>query len=125
MSREELAEAVGYCGLVCGLCTHAFHGCVGCKHGGGDEECHQQACCVESELAGCWACDRFPCGEGYFVDPAWRGLCIGCVQAVRDEGLEAFVRRLRARWGEEIDYGAYRFKAPQAIRQMLFQDGDT
>jgi adenylate cyclase class IV len=115
----ELAESVGCCGLVCGPCIHALHGCVGCRRGGGDGGCHQRACCVEDQLAGCWQCERFPCNQGYFSSLAWKGLCVGCVQAIRDGGLEAFVRHLRIRWGEEIDYGAHRFKSAQEIRQML------
>jgi hypothetical protein len=119
MTKEGSSAGAAYCGLVCAVCAHARAGCRGCREGGGDEVCHQRRCCVERGLAGCWECEDFPCDKGYFADEAWSGLCIGFVQAVREQGPEAVVRAARSALGETSDYGEYRFRDPEEVRAML------
>jgi hypothetical protein len=119
MTTQELVESVAYCGLVCGVCSHAHEGCCGCRAGGGEKHCCQRECCVAKRLAGCWECDTFPCDRGFFADPAWSGLCVGCVQVAKASGVETLVELYVSRLGEAVEYGDYRFKRPEEIEAML------
>jgi hypothetical protein len=122
MTTQELVDSVAYCGLVCAVCTHACEGCRGCRAGGGDKDCHQRQCCVAKGLAGCWECDAFPCNRGFFADPAWGGLCVGCVRVAKESGVETLVQLIASRLGERVEYGDYRFKRAEEIEAMLRGD---
>lgn len=122
MDQQGLSGTIAYCGLVCGICAHAAperEGCPGCRHGGGDKQCFQRSCCQASGLQGCWECDEFPCQHGYFADAAWRGICIGSTEFIRDCGPEAFVERLVSKVGTRMEIGDYRHKNPHEIRAWL------
>ena len=121
MTPRDQDEKVAYCGLVCSVCCHAHKGCPGCRAGGGDEHCHQRKCCAEFGLEGCWQCQRFPCGEGYFADEAWSGLCIALVCMVRVVGRQKLAARVESKLGATIDYGEHRFKDPQEIEALLLE----
>ena len=121
----EAAGAVAPCGLVCRACRHAVSGgCKGCSAGGGAPGCLQRTCCAARGLAGCWECGELPCGQGFFVDKAWAGLCIGLCLYVRDRGPEALVERLAARFGSNVEYGDWRFKQPEEILAALRGDAE-
>ena len=122
MAEQELVKTVGCCGLVCGVCNHSFEGCNGCNGGWGPADCYQRTCCTERELEGCWQCEDFPCDKGFFADGAWKGLCIGCVQCIKDRGIESFVELVTARLGKVVEYGEYRHKDPKQIKAMLCQE---
>lgn len=120
MAERELVRTVAYCGLVCGVCKNACQ--PDCRGGGGAEDCYQRKCCIEKELDGCWECDDFLCNKGFFADghdPAWRGLCIGSVQCIKGLGIGAYVECLVSRLGKAVEYGEYRYKDPEEIRQIL------
>jgi len=124
-AMTEFVETVAYCGLVCGVCRNAVQkGCKGCRSGGGDEDCYQRKCCIKNGLDGCWQCEKFSCNKGFFADAdkAWRGLCIGSVQCIKDYGIESYVDRLVSRLGKDVEYGDYRFRDPQEIKTMLCGD---
>jgi hypothetical protein len=125
MDRGELADSVGYCGLVCVVCSHAHGGCLGCRRGGGDEQCHQRACCVESGLNGCWECEGVPCDKGYFAGPEWSGLCSGFTQVIRDQGVEALACLVTSRLGEIVEYGDYRLRQSQEVKAILCSSSDA
>ncbi len=128
MTNDNLIATVAYCGLVCGVCVHGAaerEGCAGCRKGGGSKDCHQRRCCLEKGLDGCWECESFPCDQGFFGDDAWRGLCIGSVQCVREHGLAGYVDRLVARAGRSIELGDYRHKTPEEIRDLLCRGTDS
>ncbi len=120
-----LQRTIAPCGLVCGLCVHHIEqqgSCDGCGQGGGpDEDCHQQTCSAARGLSGCWNCDEFPCDHGFFAhsDRAWRGLCVGSVEAIQALGRPTFIERMVATYGPVIDYGDLRHQSTQAIRQRL------
>lgn len=121
---DELAETVGYCGLVCGVCIHRCQ--TDCRGGGGPKDCYQRKCCQDKGLNGCWECEEFPCDHGFFAktpDPAWRGICIGSAQFIRERGLEEYVARVVARFGRAVDYEDYRYRSPQEIKDFLY--GET
>jgi len=122
MDERELAQSVAPCGLVCGVCRHARNGCKGCRDGGGSAECHQRACAAAKGLDGCWQCGEFPCEEGFFVDDAWKGLCIASVRAVKAEGPARCAERVASRLGRVVEYGDYRFKDPAEILAALGVD---
>ena len=129
--EEELALTVAYCGLICGVCSNRCE--PDCRGGGGCEPgtCYQRSCCVRKGLAGCWECDEFPCGKGFFAEAAdpgtpwvtssvYLGLCIGSVQCVRVYGIEGCVRLVLANLGDNVDYGyELRFKTPQEFTAMI------
>jgi hypothetical protein len=116
-------NCIGYCGLACGMCRH---GCApNCRGGGGAEDCVQRACCTARGLDGCWECDEFPCDKGHFADdkdPAWRGICIGSVYAIRQLGEDAYLRRVADRLGAPIEYGDYRYLDSEEVRAALCSD---
>jgi hypothetical protein len=119
---SELIDTVAYCGLVCGVC---LGGCD-CRAAPKPETdhalgyCYQRRCCIEKGLEGCWECESFPCGEGYFAaDDEWRGRCIGLVQCIKEEGLERLVRLVSANLGEKVDYLAYRDMSPEQVLSIL------
>ena len=55
---------VGYCGLVCALCSEN-EGCVGCKKGGCPQKdsCKNYLCCTAKGYDGCHRCPAFPCTD--------------------------------------------------------------
>lgn len=125
MTEGELLQSIAYCGLPCGVCRHARGRCQGCRSGGGEDRCHQRECCLEKKLDGCWQCGEFPCDTGFFADAAWRGITIGCAQALKDLDMEEFIRRVTARLGETVDWGDYRSRASTEIVAMLCGDRNT
>jgi len=112
-------SGVGYCGLVCAVCSRSDEGCLGCRAGGGNVHCVQRQCCRNKRLDGCWQCESFPCDKGYLAGEEWRGLCIACVQSIKAHGVEALVSRSRLQLGEMVDYGDYRFKDTREISETL------
>lgn len=119
MVNKELAETVAYCGLICGVCRNAEKGCKECRHGGGADDCYQRRCSLEKCIDGCWQCESFPCGKGFFADEAWKGLCIGFVQCIKEMGVEKFLSLVESKLGKAIEYGDFRFKDEQEIATML------
>ena len=107
------------CGLYCSVCSHLAEGCPGCVDGGGDPKCYQRSCCRERDLEGCWRCEDFSCGQGFFADDAWRGLCVGFVLAIRELGVERCLERVRSTMGDHVDYGAFRFRTAETVFGML------
>lgn len=116
---EERAMSVGYCGLVCSVCSHAAEDCAGCREGGGDAHCEQRACCVQRNLVGCWDCNEFPCRKGYYGDEAWRGLNLAFAQTIRERGVATLMAQVSSMLGDPVEYGDYRFRAPEEIVALL------
>ena len=105
------APEIAYCGLVCGpVCCHALAGCIGCRAGGGAENCVKRECSRERQLEGCWQCADFPRDKGAYGDEAWRGLNSGCVQLVKEMGTARFGEFVLARLGKGFDYGYLRYQ---------------
>src|SRR5574340_182763 len=74
MNVQELANNIGYCGLVCGLCHESDH-CAGCKSNTNccgrhlsNAGCYQYDCCVQKGIAGCWECEKGPCEKDMFSE---------------------------------------------------------
>jgi hypothetical protein len=65
MQRE---KGIAYCGLACCVCSENAD-CPGCRSGGCRDKdwCKNYSCCPEQGLAGCWACEDFPC-SGNMLD---------------------------------------------------------
>ena len=119
MVDQELAGTVAYCGMICGACRNTQNGCVGCRKGGGHEVCHHRSCCKNKVIDGCWQCETYPCDAGYFADEAFRGLCRGFIQTIKDKGIDEFVSLVRSRFGKRIELGELRFKTEQEILAMI------
>ena len=69
---DEVANNIGYCGLVCTFC-HEAKSCGGCKSKTNDcarhkseSGCYQYNCCVSRGIAGCWECESAPCDKDMF-----------------------------------------------------------
>jgi len=74
---------------------------------------------MEKGVDGCWQCEDFSCDEGFFADEAWKGLCIGFVQCIKDKGIKEFVGLVESRLGKVVEYGDFRFKNEREIQTML------
>jgi hypothetical protein len=107
------------CGIVCRTCRHLNEGCAGCYDGGGDEACHVRACTAQEDMAGCWACETFPCQGVRDIDPAWRGLTIGLVRSVIALGEARYAELALRSIGEYAEYGDLRFKTPEEIEALV------
>jgi len=61
MKRE---LGVGYCGLVCALCSGNTD-CIGCKKGCylGKDKCKNYQCCINKGYDSCYECVEFPCQD--------------------------------------------------------------
>ena len=118
MPEDDLAGSVGYCGIICGICIHARKGCKGCRAGGGEDDCYQRKCSVEKGFDGCWQCDAFPCDNGFFADDAWKGLCIGSIQVIKEHGISRYVDLMAAEH-QQLDFGTCRFMNPEDIKRKL------
>jgi hypothetical protein len=119
----ESGGTVAYCGLVCEVCKNVEKGCKGCRSGGGAEDCYQRRCCLEKNINGCWQCDIFPCEKGFFAEEAWKGLCIGFTQCIREKDVEKFVSLVKSKLGKTIEYGEFRFKKEEEILAILHSTG--
>lgn len=60
--KEQLG--IGYCSLVCGLCSENKD-CIGCKKGGciEKETCKNYQCCTRLGYDECYQCPNFPCHD--------------------------------------------------------------
>ena len=59
-----------------------------------------------------------PFAHGCYANE-WRGLNVGLVQLIKDEGVEAFLNLVSARFGEVADFQLYQAKEPQEVIAML------
>jgi hypothetical protein len=121
-NQTNVVQSVAPCGLVCALCPGAAPdkgGCPGCRKGGGDADCYLRQCAAERDLVGCWECVDFPCGNGMFGSPEWRGLGIGAVECIQEHGLEAYVAILSSRFGDVVEFEPFQSKSPAEARAML------
>jgi len=120
---EELsATAIGYCGLVCGICIHDCQ--PSCRGGGGSEDCYQRACCISKGLEGCWECDGFPCNEGAFAETnaLSRGICVSSTQCIKENGKEQCLRLIAASHSIPLDYAEFQEMEPALVTQELFTE---
>lgn len=69
---EEVAENIGYCGLICAFC-HEADQCGGCKSRANccgrhlsEKGCYQYTCCLSKGINGCWECETAPCENDMF-----------------------------------------------------------
>ena len=72
MSIKEVADSIGYCGLICRFCHESDH-CNGCKSNNNccgrhlsEQGCFQYNCCVNKGINGCWECSESPCTKDMF-----------------------------------------------------------
>ena len=115
MAEADLVDLVGYCGLACNVCMGACPCKASLEHG--DQDCFQRKCCIEKGIDGCWQCEVFPCNEGYFASVEWRGLCIACVQCIKQEGIDGFVSLAKSNL--DPDYGLHRQRSASEVREAL------
>ncbi|MDD3335095.1 MAG: DUF3795 domain-containing protein [Eubacteriales bacterium] len=131
LTPKEVAQRIGYCGLICSLC-HGADQCGGCKsehnccgrhtsEGG----CYQYQCCVTKGIAGCWECEEGPCDRDMFSDEHdLRNRVF--VKVAREEGVEKlaeYVLRNQLRgicYGWNRDYD--RLGSEEAVRELLHKE---
>lgn len=72
MSIKEIADNIGYCGLICTFCHESDH-CNGCKSNNNccgrhlsTDGCFQYNCCISKGINGCWECSESPCTKDMF-----------------------------------------------------------
>ncbi|HYF81545.1 MAG TPA: DUF3795 domain-containing protein [Clostridia bacterium] len=110
MIIKEVAESIGYCGLVCKLC-HVADKCSGCKSENNccgrhlsDSGCYQYNCCINKGINGCWECDDFPCDEDMFSESHDIRLR-AFISCAKEEGIEKLIEYILANQQEGIFYG--------------------
>lgn len=108
------------CGIICGLCKDIDTKCKGCRSGGCDNNCFHFNCCKAKGIAGCWECEGFPCGNGYFIGEQWRGIITGFAKCIKVAGRNNFYKKVKAKLGSSIDYQKYKFISEQNIINMFY-----
>lgn len=110
MTVNEIADSIGYCGLVCKLC-HLADKCSGCKSEHNccgrhlsDNGCYQYNCCTGKGIAGCWECESFPCGEDMFSDSHDIRLR-AFVRCAKEEGIQKLAEYVFKNMQKGIKYG--------------------
>lgn len=110
MNITEVAENIGYCGLICSLC-HVRNTCDGCKSVKNncsrrlsEKGCYQYNCCVEKGLQGCWECPDFCCGWDMFSDTHDVRLR-AFIRCAKEEGLEKLAEYILQNRENGIKYG--------------------
>ncbi len=105
MTIEEIAESIGYCGLVCKMCKL----CDGCKSGENccakhvsAEGCYQYGCCNGKGFNGCWECNEFPCNRDMFAGGNIRLKAF--VRCAREEGVLKLAEYLKRNADQGIQY---------------------
>jgi hypothetical protein len=127
MNHKEIIDSIAYCGLVCAL-DSCFENCNGCKSGTGcgDDKCVQRECCIIRGLNGCWECDDFPCGKGYFAnEETSKGQFIGCVRYIKEFGFDKLVERIISNQHDGIKYGLggdYANKSETEVIRLLHKE---
>ena len=114
------------CGLVCRTCNALKNDCGGCLAGGrkglaGEERCHIRLCTAQKGLAGCWECDAFPCGYFDRTGPAWSGLCIGFIEAIREMGPERFSQLALQALGEYRGFNDLQNMSAEEAKRLILQ----
>ena len=120
--EANIVQSIAPCGLVCALCPGSAPdkgGCPGCRHGGGDADCPLRECYTARGLVGCWECTEFPCEEGMFGNPEWRGLGIASIECIVEHGLQGYVSILTNRFGDVVEFEPFKNKDPQEAKVML------
>lgn len=106
MTVQEIADSMGYCGLVCLFC----HLCAGCKSNNNccgkylsPEGCYQHDCCIQKGLKGCWECNDFPCDKDMFsADHDVRLKAF--VRCAKEDGLEKLAEYLKKNADSGLQY---------------------
>ena len=92
MTKEQIANSVSYCGLICILCRpDGSCDCHTINHCGkqlSEVKCFQYKCCIEKGFNGCWECPDFSCDKGMFDDKHLRVKTF--VKCIKEDGLEKF-----------------------------------
>ncbi len=97
MTKQEIKEGYGICGLVCGLCSYNIN-CAGCRCKTG--ECDVKACCVEKGLSYCFECDEYPCDKD--MHKGKRSRAFNAV--AKAEGLDKLAEYLHINYERGITY---------------------
>ncbi len=107
------------CGIICRTCQNLLEGCGGCASGDGEVNCHIRFCTQMKKIAGCWECAYFPCRHIKDIEPAWRGLTIGLIEAIKHFGEKDYCKLALKNIGQYAEYGDFRFKTPEAIKKII------
>lgn len=64
-----------------------------CRQGGGSEKCRIRPCCQRRGLEGCWRCGEMErCEYLAWLEPMHQGGHLRNLRAIRDKGVEEFLR---------------------------------
>jgi len=97
MTKQEIKESYGICGLVCSLCGYNTN-CPGCKCK--KENCEIKACCTEKGLNYCFECDEYPCDKDMH-----KGMRLQAFNTVaKTEGLDKLAEYLYTNYNCGIKY---------------------
>lgn len=98
--RFMMNKGLAACGLACAACREEE--CPGCFADGCENaaQCGILRCVREKDIAGCHACDDFPCEQAMFDNPRVRAF----VRYAKAYGVEQLLERLEANAAEGIAY---------------------
>ncbi|WMJ22521.1 DUF3795 domain-containing protein [Paludicola sp. MB14-C6] len=110
LTAKQVADNIGYCGLVCSFCHEADH-CNGCKSVNNscgrylsETGCFQYNCCKEKGINGCWECKDAPCKEDMFSEHHnIRNRTF--VKCAKEEGIEKLAEYVLTNQQNGIQYG--------------------
>ena len=110
MNVKEVAENIGYCGLICSLC-HEADKCSGCKSNINccgrhlnKNGCYQYNCCTNKNLNGCWECENSSCTEDMFSNQHDKRNRV-IVKIAKIEGVKSLARYILTNQKNGIIYG--------------------
>lgn len=97
MTKKEIKQSYGICGLVCALCSYRSN-CSGCRCK--TDKCEVKSCCLEKGLNYCFECSAYPCGRD--MHKGMRSRAFNMV--AKNEGLDKLADYLRINLGRGITY---------------------
>lgn len=127
MTKEQIANSIAYCGLLCFLCQPSDAcSCRSNNHCGkrlSPEGCFQYTCCTAKGLNGCWECPDAPCGKGMLArDKIKIRAFIACI---KEDGIERFSGYIVGNHEKGIVYhrngiwGDYDLRSEAAVLKLL------
>ena len=127
MTKEQIANSVSYCGLICILCCQDgscdCRSINDCGKKSSEEGCFQYDCCKKNGFNGCWECPEFCCDKGIFDDEHLRLKTF--VKCIKEDGIKRFYEYILRNMNNGILYhrngikGDYDLNTEEEILNLL------
>lgn len=127
MTKEQIANYVAYCGLLCFLCQPSDACSCRSKNNCGkrlsSDGCFQYTCCTAKGLDGCWECPDAPCGKDMLAKGKVKMRAF--VTCIKEDGLDRFAEYIMHNAAKGIVYhrervfGDYDLKSESDVLTLL------